>query len=518
MFSWVTFNETWGLKSANKKYLPETQEWVASMVRLAKALDPTRLVEDNSPCNLDHVVTDINSWHGYLPGYKWEEHLDTVCKSTHPGSAWNFIGGRKQGREPMMNSECGNVWGYKNSTGDSDWSWDYHLMMDAFRRHPQVCGWLYTEHHDVINEWNGYWRFDRSEKFTGLEELVPGMSLRDWHGDVFIAVGKELCQEAKPGAQVAVPLYLSVLTDRCAGQVMRLRGELRSWDNLGRESRADAGLSKVLTVNAWQCGELEPVGVKLPEVPSVALLSVTLEDAAGSAVARNFTTFAVRDGAQPRQEAVDRDGCKMRLVRVAPKDFVKAEWSLKQWNVLDGLKVNGAGKGFFEYRVAWPAGLRPEDVAAATFKAELSAKRLFGKDVKGAAKMDGDYMRGLGTADPSRNPNAYPMTDTRRDPGAVRIRVDGETVGFFELPDDPADHRGLLSWQAQKRDGTLNEAGSYGYLVSAAIPARLLARGALAGELVVRFEADEALAGGIAVYGERFGRYPLDPTVVFTLK
>ena len=25
------------------------------------------------------------------------------------------------------------------------------------------------------------------------------------------------------------------------------------------------------------------------------------------------------------------------------------EWSEKQWSVLDGLKVNGAGKGFFEY-------------------------------------------------------------------------------------------------------------------------------------------------------------------------
>jgi len=97
-------------------------------------------VEDNSPCNADHVLTDVNSWHAYLPGYRWQGALDEMVAKTFPGSAWNYIGGRKQGREPMMNSECGNVWGYKGSTGDIDWSWDYHRMMDAFRRHPQICG------------------------------------------------------------------------------------------------------------------------------------------------------------------------------------------------------------------------------------------------------------------------------------------------------------------------------------------------------------------------------------------
>src|SRR2546430_4959486 len=53
IFSWVPFNETWGLftkKDGKKVYLPETQEWVASIQGLAKSLDPTRLVEDNSPC------------------------------------------------------------------------------------------------------------------------------------------------------------------------------------------------------------------------------------------------------------------------------------------------------------------------------------------------------------------------------------------------------------------------------------------------------------------------------------
>ena len=127
-------------------------------------------------------------------------------------------------------------------------------------------------------------------------------------------------------------------------------------------------------------------------------------------------------------------------------------------------------------------------------------------------------MLGKGTLDPSLNPNAYPMTDTVRFPSAVRVRVAGESVGQFDLPDDPADHRGLLSWHSQKRDRKLREAGSYGYLINATVPVSALRGAAATGELVIRFEVDEALPGGLALYGERFGRYPLDPTVVLMLK
>jgi predicted transcriptional regulator len=86
------------------------------------------------------------------------------------------------------------------------------------------------------------------------------------------------------------------------------------------------------------------------------------------------------------------------------------------------------------------------------------------------------------------------------------------------LPDDPADHRGILSWHAQKRDDTLTEAGSYGYLITAEIPAQVLKQVAETGTITLRLEADEAIAGGLAIYGEQFGRYPLDPTLAFVLR
>jgi hypothetical protein len=522
IFAWVPFNETWGLftkQGDQRVFLPETQEWVASVYRLAKTLDPSRLVEDNSPCNYDHVETDINSWHAYLPGWEWKSHLEQVTRDTRPGSTWNFIGGREQARQPLLNSECGNVWGYEGSTGDVDWSWDYHIMMNEFRRHPKVCGWLYTEHHDVINEWNGYYRFDRSEKFTGLEELAPGMTLADLHRPFYVSTGSELCRDVEPGETVHVPLFLSCLTDRAPGRQLVLRTELVGWDALGHFATYGHGSRKLAEFTPWLARELTPaLEVQAPDQPCLAILRLTLETESGAVLHRNFTTFRVTSGAAPRVERLERDGAELLVVRFAPHSFRDSEWSLKQWNILDGLKVNGAGHGYFEYHLRWPEGLDPKQVAAATFMLEASAKRLHGKDQPDAGTQEGDFMRGRGTHDPSLNPNSYPMTDTVPFPSAVRILVSGQGVAVRDLPDDPADHRGILSWHAQLRDRRLREAGSYGYLVSVTIPADLLETAAEAREIVVRLEVDAATAGGLAIYGEDFGRYPIDPTLIFTLK
>jgi len=517
IFSWVNFNETWGLRTGKQGYTPETQEWVASIHQLTKDLDPTRLVEDNSPCNLDHVATDINSWHAYLPGYGWRELLEQITRDTYPGSKWNFIGGRTQASQPLLNSECGNVWGYEGSAGDVDWSWDYHIMMNEFRRHPEICGWLYTEHHDVINEWNGYYKYDRSDKYTGMPELIDGMSLRDLHGQFYLASERELCRNVKPGENIQVPIYASFMTDAAVGGNLMLCAELFGWDTFGRRETYSQ-YEQTVSYSPWMNKELKPISVTMPGKAALAVLSLTLEDGSGNVLHRNFTTYLVSQGESPREETITSNSGKIKVVRLAPNSFRKAEWSIKQWNVLEGLKVNGAGAGYFEYSLPWPAGLNVEDIAEADFRAEVSAKQLFGKDMEGARRQEGDFMRGKGTHDPSSNPNSYPMTDETRYPSAVRIRVAGRAVGTFDLQDDPADHRGILSWYSQKRDKKLREAGSYGYLVNAHIPKSVLQEAAAQREITLRLEVDEALPGGLAIYGERFGRYPLDPTFVFIMK
>jgi hypothetical protein len=526
IFSWVLFNEQWGLLSKDaaapgkKTYLPETQEWVASRVDVAKQLDPTRLVEDNSPCcGGGHVKTDLNTWHMYLPGWRWTEVLAEAAAKTRPGSTWNYLGGRTQDDEPMLNSECGNVWGYEGSTGDVDWSFDYHAMIDAFRRHPQVAGWLYTEHHDVINEWNGYVKADRTAKETGLGEIAPGMTLRDLHAPYYVVVGRYPATDAKPGEAVSVPLFASFSTGHVPPGPLKLKMELTGHDDLGREHQWWRG-ERELDPAPWLVRELPPLEIQMPARRAVAVLRVTLEDATGRVLHRNFTSFIVRDGASPRDETFTAGGRRQRVLRFPTATPAAARWSIRSWSAMDGGKLSGAGSGYVEYRMPWPADLRPADVAGVSFVAELGAKELFGKDRPGGGKVEGDFMLGKGTNDPGLNPNAYPMTDGTPHPSAVRIHVNGVPLGSFDLPDDPADHRGLLSWHAQKRGEKprLDEAGSYGYLVSAGVPAAALEAAAAAGQIVLRLEVDDGLPGGLAVYGERTGRYPLDPTLVLGLK
>lgn len=156
IFSWIVFNETWGLKTdpeGEKLYLSETQKRVVRAYKIAKTLDSTRLVEDNSTCcGYGHTMTDINSWHKYLAGYEVAPHLNNVVNKSHPGSSFNFEEGYRQGNQPLINSEFGNVWGYDGSTGDVDWTWDYHIFINEFRKRPEIAGWLYTQLTDVINE------------------------------------------------------------------------------------------------------------------------------------------------------------------------------------------------------------------------------------------------------------------------------------------------------------------------------------------------------------------------------
>jgi hypothetical protein len=508
IFTWTIFNETWGLRTHVEedgkrvgKYLPETQMWVASMYYLTKSLDPTRLAEDNSICcGAGHTQTDLNSFHEYKAGWEWEALLKTITESTYEGSKFQFEPGFKQGKQPLINSECGNVWGYEGSTGDVDWSWDYHRMINTFRKYPEVAGWLYTEHHDVINEWNGYWRFDRTNKFTGLEELMPGMKLNDLHAPVFISTGNEICSTVRGGETVKVPLYLSSMTSTDYGKELKLYFQLNHTNEIGETVTTLQDSSLIYYVPYIQ-SNVEPLSITLPEHSGLAILTLRLEDMKGNVLNRNFMHFeVVSENKLPNTD----------VITVAPAGFTNTTWSKKQWNVLDSLKVNGAGKGFFEYTVKLDKSVNTK-IKEAYFLVELSAKELFVKDQDQQERTDVDYMLGA-KASPSGNPNSYPMTDETHFPSKISIAINGVTVMSTTLNDDPADHRGVLSWHHQLKDRKLREAGSYGYLVKVPVTRKQLSSSVRKGEMKVKIST--VGEGGIAVYGKSFGRYPLDPSLV----
>jgi len=510
IFSWVIFNETWGLSSITglndegkpyRAYTEATQDWVVSMYYLAKSLDQSRLVEDNSICcGRGHTETDINSWHEYLPGWMWDDYLKNLTEQTYVGSEFHFESRYRQGEQPNINSECGNVWGYDGSSGDIDWSWDYHRMMNSFREYPEVGGWLYTEHHDVINEWNGYWRFDRTEKETGLGHIVDGMSLNDLHSSVYLSTGNEICKTVQGGDKLEVPLHLSVMTGEKQGMILNVHYETSFLNSLGETKK---GISGVQTVNykPWMQESLEPLVLTMPDESGLAKLQLLVLNTSGKILHRNFMHFEVLSDTKP---------AGITVLSTPAKDFSKGKWSKKQWDVLDGKKVNGAGQGYFEYSIDIPKELKNKAIREAFFIVEASAKQLFVKDMEDYQK-DQDFMLGSKVA-PSSNPNSYPMTDETTFPSKISISINGEKVHEIVLEDDPADHRGVLSWHHQLKDKKLREAGTFGYLLKVDLNDQMLEKVLRSGKLKVRLETQSE--GGIAIYGKEFGRYPLDPSLV----
>ena len=122
-----------------------------------------------------------------------------------------------------------------------------------------------------------------------------------------------------------------------------------------------------------------------------------------------------------------------------------------------------------------------------------------------------DFMKGSRVS-PSANPNSYPMTDETLFPSEISVFIGDEKVYSTVLADDPADHRGVLSWHHQLKDKRLREAGSYGYLVKVPIKPSVFRAAMDDGVLKVKIQTEAE--GGIAVYGKEFGRYTLDPSLV----
>jgi hypothetical protein len=511
IFSWIVFNETWGLRTNVKneqtgkndsKYLPKTQFWVASMYYLAKSLDESRLVEDNSICcGAGHTETDINSWHEYLPGYEWEKYMANLDKNTFPGSNFNFEKGFIQGNQPMLNSECGNVWGYEGSTGDVDWSYDYHRMMNVFRKYPKMSGWLYTEHHDVINEWNGYWRFDRSMKYTGLDQLSPGMTDRDFHSLVYITTGQDITKTVSANEEVEVPIFVSVMDDiTVTDNAFQLEYSLEGVDNLGNFQKISSS-SIHLPFKPWMQQNFEPLKIKMPSSNGLYNLNLVLKDKTnGKIYHRNFMSFDVRNGQLPTNTTV---------LSKNPNEYENSKWSFKSWDAMDGLKSNGAGSGHTTY--VFEGNIKK--AKSAYILMELGAKELFVKDREGSEIKNTDYMLGA-RAEPSQNKNSYPMTDEDKFSSEVEILINGKSSRKIKLEDDPADHRGILSWHYQKQNRRLDEAGSYGYLVKVPISKSQLSQLTKTGKIAIQLKVVNE--GGLAIYGDKFGRYPFNPSIVIT--
>ncbi len=508
VIAWVLFNETWGLDWNN----PDCVPWVQEMFNIAQNLDGTRLVEDNSPNKRDHVVTDINSWHFYIYDHqRARDHIEEVVAKTFPGSKFNYVGGFSQGTEPLMNSEYGGI---SAGMGDRDISWCFHYLTNELRRHHKVGGYIYTELQDIEWEHNGFMNYDRSRKIFGYEDFVPVpsnhdlFSIQDLNKADYLVLDALAGQDLSEETGFAIQPTLSLMSGNYGGDSAQdmeysLKWRLYSMDDYSQSGFDISGNYKTqwsfekegqsrIPAQTYQTNFGDPIGYRV-KPGKLYLLYAWVETSFGSMVARNFwVTHSLSDG------WLDYASRSKGTNFYWPANSAdKTEGELIEIPNENRESISLAGKAKVHYKTSFsiPTG---QKVRSAKLHLELAA-------CAGTERVDWPQK--------IRAPST-PQTDVgNRFPSAVLVKVEGETVGEINLPNDPADYRGILSNIFE-----MAPPSSYGYYHAIDVPVEILnqmdiPRGSTVDELDITIESKPGTEGGVRIFGARTGRYPFPPTL-----
>ncbi len=423
-------------------------------------LDPTRLVEDNSPNGRDHVRTDLNSWHFYIDDYQRSRaHIEEMVGKTFPGSGFNYLPRFRQGTEPLINSEYGTV---SAGGGDRDISWGFRYLTTELRRHEKIQGYIYTELTDIEFEHNGFVNYDRSAKEYGYDAFVPGMTVADLQQADFIGFDAPPALEAEPGGTVRIPLFVSHFSTR--KEAPTLRTWITGVDDLGEEFRVE-GPSATVTWAPYRVVSQPPLTLTLPKgTPPegrnfVGAVGMELVDGDGKRIAANFVNVIARrkdpdlpgsprpDSPRPDNLRIEKLGRHRTALRFSPTGFAASRWEGPGSPPLSQLvragEFFGYGTGTLEYRLPIPPAVLEAGPVRLELRVELATKA---RD----ERLDWPQQT---------RPVDYPQTDGVKFPVTVHVKIAGQALPPVRLPDDPADARGVLSHQRAYHHG------SYGYLV-----------------------------------------------------
>ena len=498
--AWCLFNETWGFGGQNEfvklinpsppnagnsdpppptdKKLSNEQAyiWVQSMWNLAKALDPTRLVEDMSVVAWDHLEyyghgdTDVNSWHFYTDDYtKARAQIADIVEKTYAGSTFNYVNGFQQGSQPLINSEYGGVGALD---GDVDTSWSFKFLTNELRRQGKLSAYIYTELHDVEWERNGFLNYDRTPKEFGYDPTIVNQ------GDV-LPIDAPPIIRCEPGSEKTVEIFSSHFS-RCKREAVTLHWRLSGIDSLGWMHDDLASGSEPIPFSHLRVELAKRVHLRMPNETMLCTLWARAYIPDGTLVARNYVQFFVDAGWPARQETDGRT-----ILRLDAHSWDTAEWkrgSSSREEAVATAACYGRGRGFFEWRFPFSvAELRNR--SRITLLCEASAFR-----------------------------EGTPQTDSFAQPTTMRMQLNGVPVYQTILPNHPHDARGALSYLRGGR-------GAYGYLTRATIEGASLAEVITKtrnGHLRLRCTVpkDEQPEGGLTIYGFASGRYPIGPTLI----
>ncbi len=467
IISWCLFNETWGLGGRDYADSPDRQAWVKERYEAAEALDPTRLIEDNSACLHDHVATDLNSWHFYLNDYEQaRQHLEEVVENTHPGSEFNFVGGNVQADQPLLNSEYGGI---SARAGDLDVSWCFRFLTNELRKHEKVCGYVYTELTDIEWECNGILNYDRTPKDFGYDPSL--LQHRQ-----FLGLDCPPGQTVEPGAPVRIPVFL-----RPSLEAAQMR-DRTTWtasfvNSLGNQRtlvrRAPLGNAE---------GDTADMELTAPDEPGLVRVEVNLQDRQGGLAAMNFCYLEIL-GDRSATEWTDHRTLVLR--RQAGEARAEFDGAVEMGEFEGGVHlIGGEGNGWLEYDFDLPEEPPSESIESVRVVLEASSKR----------------------------PGA-PQTDADTWPSILRVSLNGIEMARRVLRNQPADSRGALSHMHGFQ-------GRYGELLRVQLGGEDLARaleGAATVTLRLECEAPAGRGGGLVVYGSRAGRYPCEVQLLLSV-
>jgi hypothetical protein len=486
VFSWCLFNETWGI--GDKGYDKETQDWVAEKFHEAKKLDTTRLIEDNSACNYDHVVSDINSWHFYTDRFEdAASNINEIVEKTFPGSEFNYSRGWKQDTAPLINSEYGGV---SAGSGDRDISWVFLFLTNLLRKHNKICGYVYTELEDIEWEHNGFMNYDRTDKVFGYPAEIK---VADLQGAEFPVLDCPPYQVVKPGDTVKIPVLLSHWSEQ-SGLVLRFSAAGTAIDGKAWSDMIPAVERPVVDAKPYAVTPQGSFDFVAPGADGlISVVAEVLKD--GKRIAANYCVVHVRGG-----KSWDAPGL---YAASFPVDSF-SEYTFAEPGAIPPKcpgKISGYKSGHVSYRVLLPSDLDPESIDGVRLVAELAAQS---QDERK------DWPQ-------RKHAQDYPQTDANAWPTEVTLFVNGVPVKTVALPNDYADAVGVLSHVAGLHHGSRGEVLN--------VPLEGEALAALKNSLkknepiVVRFEvkSDAAHVGGLALYGATMGGYPADPTLLIQL-
>ncbi|MBS1252125.1 MAG: Beta-galactosidase [Anaerolineales bacterium] len=328
IIAWTIINEDWGTDlvhdATHRAWLKDTYQWL-------KALDPTRLVVDNSPCWPNfHIQTDLEDYHHYraIPDHRaeWDEFVGAFA--TRP--VWTFSPSDeavRSGDEPLIVSEFGN-WGLPDvdllldAEGREPWWFEtglewgdgvvyphgvrrrfhrWHLdrvfgtwrefveatqwqqynalkyEIESMRRHPEIAGYVITELTDVHWECNGLLDMRRNPKVFQSE-------LAAVNADTMVIPAWE-----RVAYWAGEPIRIEVSVAHGAGRVIE-ESEVH-WST----SSGAAGRAAVPALHAGQVEAVDAAAFSAPKVtaPGVHRLELELRSPAGRRLASNHLDLSI---------------------------------------------------------------------------------------------------------------------------------------------------------------------------------------------------------------------------------